>query len=161
MVIATPKLSERESPARKKKQRSQPEAGRRPRRFWAAKPWSNRDRLRMKPVPAQPGSFTHARYALLVFVFAVFRRADGLRAVRVFFLCNTHASSGLRAIHAASACSTRASTRASVFGDAHAFSCWSLQNSTGTRERSSKYFARRSESSRFLNAERFGRILGV
>ena len=54
-MIATPKLSERESPAKKKKQCSPPEAGRRPRRLWAAKPWSNRDRLRMKPVPAQAG----------------------------------------------------------------------------------------------------------
>ena len=58
-----------------------------------------------------------------LFVFASFSWVIGQRAVRVFFECNTHASNGQRAIRAACACNMRASTRASVFGDAHAFSC--------------------------------------
>ena len=104
----------------------------------------------MKPVPAQAGSFTHARYALLFFVFAVFRRADAQRAVRVFFECNTRASNGQRAIRAASACNMRASTRASVFGDAHAFSCCSLRNILRKLEGEGlKFFAGRGESFRF------------
>jgi hypothetical protein len=69
----------------------------------------------------------HVRHVPL-FVFASFACVNGQRAVRVFFECNTRASNGQRAIRAASACNMRASTRASVFGGAHAFSCWSLQN---------------------------------
>ncbi len=65
----------------------------------------------------------HARFAQLFFVFAVFGPADGQRAVRVVSACNTPASNGQRAIRAASVCNTRASILASVFGDAHAFSC--------------------------------------
>jgi hypothetical protein len=69
----------------------------------------------------------HVRHAPL-FVFASFACVSGQHAVRVFFECNTRASNGQRAIRAASACNTRASTQASVFGDAHAFSFWSLRN---------------------------------
>jgi hypothetical protein len=58
-----------------------------------------------------------------LFVFTSFSWVNGQRAVRVFFECNTRASNGQRAIRVASACNMRASTRASVFGDAHAFSC--------------------------------------
>ena len=46
------------------------------------------------------------RWGWKVFVFAVFGRADGQRAIR-----------------AVSACNTRASIRPSVFDGAHAFSC--------------------------------------
>jgi hypothetical protein len=59
----------------------------------------------------------------LAFVFAVFRRVDGQRAVRVVFACNKHANNEQRAIRAASGCNTRASIRPSVFGDDRAFPC--------------------------------------
>jgi hypothetical protein len=81
----------------------------------------------------------HVRHAPL-FVFASFGCVNAQRAVRVFFEWNTRASNGQRAIRAASACNTRASTRASVFGGAHAFSFWSLGNSTETGGRSSQVF---------------------
>ncbi len=71
-------------------------------------------------------SLMHVRHAPL-FVFASFACVNGQRAVRVFFECNTRASNAQHAIHAACACNMRASTRASVFGDAHAFSFWSLR----------------------------------
>ena len=85
-----------------------------------------------------------------LFVFASFACVNGQRAVRVFFACNTRASNGQRAIRAASACNTRASTRASVFGDAHAFSCWSLRKILRKLEgEGPKFFAGRGESFRF------------
>ena len=64
----------------------------------------------------------NVRHASL-FVFSVFGCANALRAVRVFSVCNTRASNEQRAIRAASECSTHANIRASVFGDARAFSC--------------------------------------
>src|SRR5439155_21800416 len=97
----------------------------------------------------------------LFFLFAVFRRADGLRAVRVICLCTTHASSGLRATRAASPCSTRASTRASVFGDAHVFSCWPLQNSTGTEGRMSQIFCAEGESFPGCHGEKESKLARV
>jgi hypothetical protein len=68
----------------------------------------------------------HARFAPLLplfFVFAVFGRVDGQRAVRVVSACNRRASNEQRAIRAASGYNTRASIRLSVFVGVHAFSC--------------------------------------
>jgi hypothetical protein len=85
-----------------------------------------------------------------LFVFASFARVNGQRAVRVFFECNTRASNGQRAIRAASACNMRASTRASVFGDDHAFSCWSQRNILRKLEGEvPKFFSGRGKSFRF------------
>jgi hypothetical protein len=148
-VIATPKLSERDRPQRKRSNVARLGGS----LTAAVLDYPTQEQPRSSYLEdhfyAGGNSLMHVRHAPL-FVFASFGCVNAQRAVRVFFECNTRASNAQRAIHAASACNMRASTRASVFGGAHAFSCWSLRNILRKLEgEGPKFFAGRGESFRF------------